>query len=61
MLLLWLSLASWSDQCSVAVYDYAEQLCYVEDANPEDATCSEYRTYYPCIVQGVSTRCDWPQ
>lgn len=59
MLLLLLSLASWNDQCSVAVYDYAEQLCYVEDANPENATCSEFRTYYACDVAGAHTRCDW--
>jgi hypothetical protein len=45
MLLLLLSLASYSDQCSAAVYDYALQECYVEDANPEDAVCSEFRWY----------------
>ena len=42
--------ASWADQCSAAVYDYAEQACYVEDAEQEDAVCSEYRTYYTDIA-----------
>lgn len=61
MLLLYLVLASWSDQCSVAVYDYTERMCYVEDANPEDAVCSEYRTYYSCVVEGWHTSCDWQE
>lgn len=59
MLLILAALASWSDQCSVAVYDYAEQMCYVEDA--EDAVCSEWRVYYPCDVGGTHTVCDWQE
>ena len=61
MLIALLALASWSDQCSAAVYDYSEGMCYVEDANPEDAVCSEFRTYYPCTFAGVKTTCDWQQ
>lgn len=38
--------ASWADQCTVAVYDYAEQTCYVEDADPWEAACSEFRAYW---------------
>lgn len=45
VILLYLALASWTDQCAVAVYDYDATMCYVEDANPDDATCSEYREY----------------
>jgi hypothetical protein len=40
--------ASWDDQCTVAVYDYAIGLCYVEDAEPSEAACSEFRVYYKC-------------
>ena len=40
-------IASWADQCTVAVDDYALGLSYVEDAEPSDASCSEYRVYYP--------------
>lgn len=56
-----LATVSWDDQCSVAVYDYAEMSCYVEDAELEDAVCSEFRVYYPCTVSGVHTVCDWSQ
>lgn len=42
-----LGIASYSDQCTVAVYDYAENTCYVEAAEPDDAVYSEYRTYGP--------------
>lgn len=59
MLLVLLALASWSDQCTVAVYDYSLGQCYVEDANPDAATCSEFRTYYPCVYAGMHTTCDW--
>jgi hypothetical protein len=49
--------ASWADQCSVAVYDYADQMCYVEDAEQADAVCSEWRTYYTdiaaCVADGA--------
>lgn len=53
-----LLLASWSDQCSAVVYDYSEGMCYVEDAEENDAVCSEYREYYPCTVAGIRTTSD---
>jgi hypothetical protein len=40
--------ASWDDQCTVAVYDYALQECYVEDVEPSEAACSEFRVYTLC-------------
>jgi hypothetical protein len=38
--------ASYADICTVAVFDYAEESCYLEDAMPNEASCSEFRVYF---------------